>query len=190
MILIIDNTKDQPVKNYYHKLVKYMKTHKVSHTIVRYMSDFDHVNPAKVKGIILSGSPMRIGLPIRSNELRVALTCFTRFPDVPIYGICFGFQLMNVVYGGTVKPFGREVCEVHRVGRCDVQFCFNDMVEKVAPEFTVKGIARIDGRKVVCHIENRKLKRMGTLFHPEGDGDSCGYIRDFLVNMCNVKLKL
>jgi anthranilate/para-aminobenzoate synthase component II len=189
MILLIDNTPDAPSKNYYYHLVDFLKAHVSSYKIIRKMSDFDDVPEHAVKGIILSGSPMRIGLPIHPNKLRVALTSFIRFPDVPIYGICFGFQLMNVVYGGTVKPFGREVCEVHRVGQCDVQFCFNDMIDTLAPGFTVEGTVRIDRRKVICHILNRRLKRMGTLFHPEADGDTCHYLRDFLVNMCNVKLK-
>jgi anthranilate/para-aminobenzoate synthase component II len=189
MILLIDNTPDARSKNYYYHLVDFLKTHVTSFKIISKMADFNDVRERDVKGIILSGSPMRIGMSIHPNKLRVAITSFTRFPNVPIYGICFGFQLMNVVYGGTVKPFGREVCEVHKVGRCDVQFCFNDMIDEVAPGFTVEGVANIDRRKVICHIRNRHLKRVGTLFHPEADDDACHYLRNFLVNMCNVKLK-
>ncbi len=189
MILLIDNTPDTPSKNYYYRLVDFLKTHVPHYKIIRNMSDYEIIDESDIEGIILSGSPMRIGVPIHTNKLRIALTSFTRFPNVPLYGICFGFQLMNVVYGGTVKPFGREVCEVHKVGRCDVQFCFNDMIDKLAPGFTVEGVANIDRRKVICHIRNQHLKRVGTLFHPEADGDACHYLRNFLIDMCNVKLK-
>eukprot|EP00798_Chlamydomonas_sp_ICE-L_P003303 gene3303-13329_t len=119
----------------------------------------------KVCGIVLSGGPTRL-LSLNTNTMSHVLYCLAAFEDVPVLGVCLGFQFLNIVHGGSIRPFGREVCGsqnlVRRTKRTITrQFCFNDVVDRVAPGFKVVDSARVVDVKgvyasedVVCHIES------------------------------------
>ena len=101
MILLIDNTPDTPSKNYYYRLVDFLKTHVPHYKIIRNMSDYETIDESDVEGIILSGSPMRIGVPIHTNKLRIAHTTKT-------CGCCG--HIWNNVGGSKVYKCQNENC--------------------------------------------------------------------------------
>lgn len=186
MLLLVDNTVSSKPRKYTQKLIEFIKSQRIPYRIIDDIDDYKRVPHESVKGIILSGSPLRIGKidtkdnSHLTNKLNIAMSAFSLFPSTPILGICFGMQLMNVFYGGTVVPFGRLVCKkVFLHNTCPrIQVCFNDVVKKVAPGFRVVERIEVDGRKVIAHIE--KKNRIGILYHPESEMDSCSVLRGFL----------
>jgi len=133
--------------------------------------------PRRVSGIILSGSPMRLTQGVDIRQVSIAIYCLLNY-DVPTLGICFGFQLLNRLHAGSMKPFGRLVCETHE----GLKFCFNDIIDTLGVGFKVKRRIKIDGKQVICHIQ-KGTNLTGYLFHPEADDDASGYIQAFLARM-------
>lgn len=185
MILLIDNMHVSRPSRCMRNLVRMFRQYNIDYRIIRTIDEYNEIQKNCVRGIILSGSPMRITQTIEIEKVAASLEAFTQFPTVPILGICFGMQLMNDVYGGTIKPFGHQVCrKIDLDENCrSIFFCFNDVIDKVARGFKVKGTVLIDGKEVITHIEKRN--RIGLLFHPEYTMDECGYIAKFL-KQCKV----
>jgi GMP synthase-like glutamine amidotransferase len=193
MLLIVDLTVNKKLQMYFPFLLAYFKKKGFDYKIVKSIKDVANINEKNVTGVVISGSPMRLSHKIDIKDINVALYCHLMF-DVPTLGICFGCQLLNMIYGGSVKPFGRLVCEKHPVRLvrqvtegCPVQFCFNDMLDKIGYGFKVMSETQVDGRKVVCHIEKDNI--IGYLFHPELDFDNCGHLERYINIIKNVSIK-
>jgi len=143
----------------------------VEYAVVKNVADI----PSRVSGIVLSGSPLRFTNGVDVRQVSVAIYCLLNY-DVPTLGICFGFQLLNTLHAGSIKPFGRLVCEKHE----GLKFSFNDVIDRLGAGFEVKRRMKIDGKQVICHIQ-KGTKLTGYLFHPEADGtDASGYLQAFL----------
>jgi anthranilate/para-aminobenzoate synthase component II len=100
--------------------------------------------------------------------------------DKPILGICFGFQLLNLLYGGEIETFGRLVCE--RVE--GLHYCFNDYIRKQGHGFRVRKRVLVDGRRVIVHVTKENI--VGYLFHSEATvNDRLGYIKRFVEKHMN-----
>ena len=188
MILVVDMTDNKRIMKFLPFLLAFLEERGFPYKIARTIEDVQRVRKTNVTGVIISGSSLRLSRKIDMDLVNVAMYCHHTF-DVPTLGICFGCQLLNAIHGGTVKPFGRLVCEKHNINQeknkvpgcpgCPVQFCFNDVLDRIGVGFKVKGHATIDGKEVVCHIEKgRNIK--GFLFHPELNGDKCGHLEKFL----------
>ena len=135
---------------------------------------------ADIDAIILSGSPIRLtSTSFNKKEaaaIGLAIYAHVANLDKPILGICFGFQLLNLLYGGEIEPFGRLVCERIK----GLEYCFNDYIRKQGHGFRVQKRAIIDGRRVIVHV-TKGNNIVGYLFHSEvTDQDKHGYIKRFL----------
>lgn len=177
MILVVDNSYGKSIGNF-PALLATLQKYGQDYKIIATMRDFQGLEKSKVKGIILSGSPLRLSRALDIDMFKTNLYCCMTF-DVPILGICFGCQLLNVIHGGSVRAFGRLV-------RGEVKgyhFNFNDYLSEIAPGFKVKKHVMVDGRRVDCHIERGNI--IGYLFHPETDMDAKKYLKRFLVLVNN-----
>ena len=166
MLIVVDLYTDTCSPN----LIATLKKYDVEFKIIKELKDLDNIH---VSSIILTGSPMRLSTPIDFDKLNVATYCHLNYA-VPILGICFGFQLLNALHGGSVKVFGRLVSEEHR----GLHFNFNDVIDKVGKGFAVARRIKIDGRMVICHIIKSNI--VGYLFHPESDFDKESYLLEWL----------
>lgn len=122
-------------------------------------------------GIILSGGPMSV------ND-EGALTCDRRLVDlkVPVLGICYGMQLLNLLLGGTVRggalgEYGpaRLVLEENDplfsgVTDTRVWMSHGDSLETIAPDFVIAGRSA-DGLPAAVRHAHRPI--WGIQFHPE-----------------------
>ena len=61
--------------------------------------------------IVLSGSSLNMSQSIEASSISKDIMALLLFDDLPCLGVCFGMQLMSVVYGGEV-----ERLEVERDG--------------------------------------------------------------------------
>ncbi|PNU20884.1 GMP synthase (glutamine-hydrolyzing) [Geothermobacter hydrogeniphilus] len=127
------------------------------------------------KGIILSGGPKSVyeeGAPAVAEELFEL--------GVPVFGICYGMQLLCHHFGGAVVPAGKREyghAELQRKGtpgplfdsffvegKSPVWMSHGDHVEKVPDGFEV--IAATENAPV-CAIQNVARNLYGVQFHPE-----------------------
>ena len=125
----------------------------------------------KPKAIILSGGPSSVYAPDAPPAPEGLFDT-----DVPVLGICYGFQLMVRSLGGTVArtgiaEYGRTTLHASAAstlgfGPADQQVWMShgDTATAAPPGFTVTGSTR---STPVAVIENTSSSRYGVQFHPE-----------------------
>ncbi|HTY10671.1 MAG TPA: glutamine-hydrolyzing GMP synthase [Bacteroidota bacterium] len=146
------------------------------------------------KGIILSGGPASVYAPDApiSDEGIFEL-------GIPVFGICYGLQLMAFQLGGEVdkagkREFGRAKLLVDSdsgifsgVSRAtDVWMSHGDSLTKLPAGF--EPIAHSQNAPI-CAIRNERKKIYGVQFHPEVVHTSEGkkILGNFLYNVCGCK---
>ena len=152
-------------------------------------------NRKRIKGIILSGGPSSVYL---KNAPLVNPNIFNL--NIPILGICYGFQLTAKLLGGKVisgkKEYGPALLQMVN-GRSSI-------VNKLPKQFTVwmshgdeiiKLPLGFDTLGSTEHVpfafsKNSDKKIYGLLFHPEVEHTEYGIriLKNFL-SICSVKLK-
>ncbi|MFH1590004.1 MAG: glutamine-hydrolyzing GMP synthase [archaeon] len=147
----------------------------------------------KYGGIIISGGP-------ESVYEKTAPKCDKNIFSlgIPILGICYGMQLINYIFGGTVhKKDLREdgACKIKIFKGSNIFFGLSkketvlmshgDSINKVANGFKI--IANSDN--IVAAIENPEKKLYGLQFHPEVDITLNGKImlKNFLYKISGLK---
>jgi GMP synthase (glutamine-hydrolysing) len=149
----------------------------------------------KPKGIILSGGPSSVyekGAPTLPKSF------FTN--KVPMLGICYGWQLMAHLLGGSVKPSRKEYGPAHLEieetaplfteidSYSTVWMSHGDSVVEVPEGFSVLGkTERVTFGAVVNHSRNM----YGIQFHPEVDHTTFGtqILYNFVTRVCLLKTK-
>lgn len=172
-ILIVDNTMGED--QYFHMILGVLKSSSIPYKIVKDMKGLRRIDPKTIKGVILSGSPLMVvqeSMTKNMDQFILNMSIVTMFHKVPILGICFGCQLLNVLFGGSLLKLNRLYCKDNNVyirnnkillGR----FCLHYVIDKVASSFNVLGKTNINEHSVPCMIKHRKLPLYGILFHPE-----------------------
>ncbi len=128
-------------------------------------------------GIILSGGPKSVydeGAPAVAEELFEL--------GVPVFGICYGMQLMSRHFGGEVVPAGKREFGHATLFSCGTPGALFDgfFVDGESPVWMSHGdhVSRVpDGFEVVagtdnapvCAIQNVSRSLFGVQFHPEVD---------------------
>jgi GMP synthase (glutamine-hydrolysing) len=151
-------------------------------------------NNIRPKGIILSGGPLCLSKGCNYDDISKNIIAITTFVNIPILGICFGFQVMCDLYGGKVSRL--NVCNsgFREIGLQDnhlsllkglskninLYFSHYDYVEKAPPYFS----SYINNKNQIMAVENIHRKRFGFQFHPEGTEDGREIIKNFLKIYC------
>lgn len=164
-----------------------------------YADPEDALTAIKVKqpnGIILSGGPNDIS---RDASLSIDKQIFTL--GLPVLGICYGWQLMAHLLGGTVKhskkEYGPEEIRIDkRVSmfslpkkKFSVIMSHGDTVTKLPQGFTAVGSTK---QVRFAAVVNEKDKMYGVQFHPEADHTEHGtkLLQNFAIDICGETLSL
>lgn len=151
------------------------------------------IKEESIRGIIISGSPGSVNDP---DVLGYDSAIFEL--GVPVLGICYGVQLINKHYGGTVTKFetredGQFTVTVDTA--CDlfagmeteqkVLLTHGDNVDKVAD--ALKVVAR--SGDFVTALAHKELPIYGVQFHPEVDltVNGTAVLKNFLYKACGCK---
>jgi GMP synthase-like glutamine amidotransferase len=128
-------------------------------------------------GMVLSGSRLHLGEDCTLADFPALTALLDGLPQVPVLGLCFGHQFLNVHAGGRLDRFGKarrdadwpvRRCAEHAVftGLPDpCPFGENHVQRVVEPGRGYRIIATSDdGIEAVAHDT---LPRLGVQFHPE-----------------------
>ena len=149
-------------------------------------------------GILLSGSRHTLseGVPeevVRENALLMR-------QGVPVFGVCFGMQVMALVQGGTLRRLSSMCSGRHLVrarpsalfGRGGVLSTYHahvDVVEAPPPGFlqTAHFVGRVgagEGAGAVLAFECPRRRLYGVQFHPEADPALARFLLGRFLLMC------
>lgn len=153
------------------------------------------VQDHKPRGIILSGGPSSVyekGAPTLPKSFFSV--------DVPILGICYGWQLMAHLLGGSVKPSRKEYGPAHlEIENTDLLFTGIDSYSTVWMSHGDSVVEAPEGFSVLAKTErvkfgavvNHKTNMYGIQFHPEVDHTTFGteMLFNFVTRICKLKTK-
>tara|TARA_B100000963_G_scaffold84265_1_gene71869 strand:+ start:3603 stop:5162 length:1560 start_codon:yes stop_codon:yes gene_type:complete len=149
-----------------------------------------------IKGFIFSGGPSTVtSLKFQSVPKEI----FEK--KIPVFGICYGLQLIAKLFGGKIKPskkkreFGRAILlkknnslliKNYLISKKSVWMSHEDAVVKLPKNFKVIAYTR-DSKLTI--IENEKKKIYGVQFHPEVTHTDNGkqIFKNFLFSICKIK---
>ena len=195
MILLVNNSNNVLKLSYINKLRGALKASGIPYYETDSVNDDVLKLKGKIKGIILSGSYLKLTeknlFKTFANDIRCLLEL-----DVPVLGICFGCQLLTMIFGGTLSNKHSFFCETTELEIAssplfqgledrNVQFCFSDL-PIASKDDGVKEIAwfKKNGKSHGCAFEFKKGKYYGTLFHPEFHAHSHQILVNFVQNIC------
>lgn len=193
MILIIDNTKNLKKAYMTPKLLSYLKSIKIRYIIV---SEREEVNKIiykfknKIFGCILTGGPLCLSEEITIDLINKNIAVLLELKNIPILGICFGYQIMAASYGSKINSMEYEDNGIFNVNiknkskllknmndNFNVFQSHKDMVIELPPNFKIIGT---DNNNHIQIIENLEEKRWGVQFHPEGLNETKIILKNFI----------
>jgi anthranilate/para-aminobenzoate synthase component II len=203
MIVVIDNTRNQKVKMFFPKLINYLNKHNINHCVIQgNINGLDELKKTLknkkvvIKGIIMSGSPIMLNESSNVEDYICNLYCLKNLSDIPILGICFGCQLINVYFGGSLYDMSEVKCIKMHIETTDIndkfwnslngnaQFCCRYLPECVSNKhLNTLMYVNEDNIKLPCVIQHNKRIVIGVMFHPEALKRTHKILDNF-VNIC------
>jgi GMP synthase (glutamine-hydrolysing) len=195
MILLIDNTKNLKDAFMTPKLLACLEKTGIKFMVASTRTDVNTILDTyikDIKGIILSGGPLCLSEELTISLINKNIAVVLRLKNIPILGICFGFQLLVASYGGNIVSMDKESKGVKKVQilspnspifnninneYIDVFQSHKDTVNDVPPNFD---IIAIDENNIIQGIENKQFNIWGFQFHPEGLDSTTQLIYNFL----------
>lgn len=104
MLLIINNCiskRDEELN--LHRVLIFMKKYLVNYKLCQSIDDIKSINRQQVKGIIMTGSYLRVWRDYNHPKTLTSLYILTDYQKpsiIPIYGMCFSCQLAITIHGG------------------------------------------------------------------------------------------
>lgn len=190
MILIVDNTVGN--KTLYTTMLKnYFVERNIPHRVVKTVKQIMHIiEKETIDGAVLGGSTLNVNSKVSMDKYVANIYLLVQL-NIPILGICFGCQFLNVLFGGSLKPLGNEFCkmsvvyDIRNKKHTDAKFCLHYVVHdsSLSPHFMASFTTHINQEKVICGIQHNEKHIYGVLFHPESS-PSTSYILDDFCTMC------
>ena len=195
--VIIDNTKDLNNAEMTPLLIDYFNKKSYKTFVISKGNELRNLDPTNITGIVLSGGPILLSEKTELFKYSKNFTALIEFPNIPILGICFGFQVMGVAYGGLVDSLSdkkrERVTETISVidqknsilfknisNTIAVYQCHSDHLIKCPNNFIITSKGKDN---VIQSIESKDKHRFGVQFHPENSISGL-IILDNFTNYC------
>lgn len=181
MLLILDNKVSKTDKfAYTDNLIRRLKKYNIPYIRVDRVKEIDLT---KIKGIIITGSTLKLSkISKHGDYVNYGFNFYYLSKlDVPVFGLCFGCQLLNILYGGTLIDNKKYICGNYELYKFKNQnnlfdnininkfhFCFSDIVIP-KKNFDIKVFASLkyNNKILDCGFVFEKNRVFGILFHPE-----------------------
>jgi anthranilate/para-aminobenzoate synthase component II len=155
----------------------------------------------------MTGSPIMLPEVMKKGDGQIAsyltnVECLKRLDKtIPVMGICFGCQLMNILNGGTLENVGGDtvLCQQFPIkptstktrkgitaSPCKAKFCCKYMPHKVSSDFKTIMTVDLNGKTYPCMIKHKKFPLWGCMFHPEALKRTHIFLDEFL-DVCGRK---
>ena len=141
-----------------------------------------------VDGVILSGGN-RYSV-IKDNEKFTKEIEIIKHSNIPIFGICLGFQLICYSYGEKIEPIGKRIIGKREVTKIKKDYIFDDLDQlfvyqnhKFGVNYVKNLIPLARSKECVEVIKHPNKPIYGVQFHPEitsSDLNGCNIIYNFL----------
>ncbi|MFQ5685349.1 MAG: glutamine-hydrolyzing GMP synthase [Candidatus Scalindua sp.] len=176
---------------YSHLIARRIREQNIYSKIVSYKITPEEIKQLNPKGIILSGGPSSV---YASNAPRCDEKIL--FMDIPILGICYGFQLGSQILGAEIKSsknreFGNTKCTIkdhstlfNSLGKTvNVWMSHGDQAMELPEDFQSLAYTENCSYAAARHKEKNFY---GVQFHPEVTHTTSGnqIIHNFLFNIC------
>lgn len=177
-VLLIDNAKPHSCEftRLLEQKLKFLCNHVICcHEIHDVLKFFIH-DEDKPDLVILSGSSLNVSEPQKIFYLRKSISTLLRSKDIPVLGICFGMQLISLVYGGDVERMSSaNKCETiikvekgsvllnNEECNLNVTLSHQDFVASVPDDFCIFS----KNKNSIQIFESLKFLCFGVQFHPE-----------------------
>lgn len=194
-ILIIDNAESN--KYFYHKLGEYLKKQKIRFLEVQNVSDLysmKHLWP-KVSGIILTGSDRMLSEKQFVKDIAKNTTA-VQLIKKPVLGICYGFQLLNLMLGGEIVNMSKLCDKLLKVKK----MVDHPLLESLPDEFKARcynqdKITRLSTSfNLLCRSRfinqgfyDDENKYYGFQFHPENNVNTQVILDNFIFKICGYR---
>lgn len=190
MFLLIDNSKNLDLAKMTPKIINVLNSNKEQFIVVNSILELDKFmkNNITIIGIILSGGPLCLSNGCDYNDIKKNIIVLNKYKNIPILGICFGFQIMSYFYGGKIAKLENKNKSIRKVNvnnsklllmknlsNLNLFFSHSDYVS-ICPDNFEKFISN----DLILGIENINLMRFGFQFHPEGTKEGQEIIINFL----------
>jgi GMP synthase-like glutamine amidotransferase len=183
MIIIVDNSVHiDNVKG----IVKALETLGLSsqYKVIKDRAQLCKINHSNVKGVILSGSEMMVNdvdMHKYADKFMLNMCVLTQFENTPTLAICFGCQLVNYVYGGSMRKLERKIDSVLPVklynnDKVSAKFNCKYVIEKIGTDMDTLGTVYYKGKEITCFMKHRRRPLFCTLFHPENERDTLQFL--------------
>ena len=198
MLIIIDNTKNLKKAYMTPKLLNYLNKIKIKYLVASTRLEVNRIldeYKKEIKGAILTGGPLCLSEELTITSINKNIAILLELKNIPVLGICFGFQIMAASYGGEIKSMKKEESGIFKINilretellnglsnNFNVYQSHKDTVIQLPKSFNIIGI---DDNNKIQIIENIKEKRWGVQFHPEGLESTNVIIQNF-VNICYI----
>lgn len=194
--LLVDNSTNLEKAKMTPKIIEYFNQNKIK-LIVCSNKTINQCNEENIIGIILSGSPIILSNSSLIEKYIINFNILIKYPNIPILGICFGFQLMCLAYGSKIGKLNKtkngilETIQLNKnlnsVLYKDIQDRdiivyqnHNDYIKKVPNNFIVTAT---NSDNIIQSVENKDILRFGTQFHPENSPTGKIILKNF-VDFC------
>ena len=153
-------------------------------------TEIKRLNP---RGIILSGGPKSV---YDKDSPQLDKKIFSL--GIPIFGICYGLQLIGKNYGnvlpGKLKEYGKIQLQINKQGQLlkklnkkeQIWMSHGDLVTKLPKDFNV--LAKTETCPIAA-MENNERRLYGVQFHPEVAHTLNGtqILKNFIFDICKAK---
>jgi anthranilate/para-aminobenzoate synthase component II len=196
MIIVVDNTQGQRVIQFLPKLLEYLNNINKEYVVIKGayegLESLRDVVQKDIEGIILSGSPMMLPemTPQQSSQYITSIDCITKMSKtVPMLGICFGCQLIHVMFGGSLENIGGDkvVCQKIAIDATKgvklpttAKFCCKYAPKNPPTIFKTIGTFEFNKQHYVGMFKHKRRPLWGVMFHPEALKSTHCVLDDFI----------